>query len=71
MKILAIILLLITGLILRYFIKKRKFKRTSYTGVEVFKSYEAAWSTRLVENLGFWIGTLMLIAGVVLLFINW
>jgi hypothetical protein len=70
MKTLAIILLL-TGLMLRYFIKKRKFKRTSYTGVEVFKSYEAAWSTRLVENLGFWTGTLMLIAGVVLLIINW
>jgi len=70
MKILAIILLL-TGLILRYFIKKRKFKRTSYNGVEVFKSYEAAWSTRLVENVGFWTGTLMLVAGVVLLIVNW
>lgn len=70
MKLFAFIIFL-TGIILRYIIKKRKFQRTAYTGVEVFKSYEAAWSTRLVENLGFWLGTLMMIGGVVLLIIEW
>lgn len=69
MKTLAIILFL-SGIILRYLIKKRKFQRTNYIGVEIFNSYEAAWSTRLLENLGFWLGTLMMIGGVVLLIIE-
>nr|WP_294897159.1 hypothetical protein [uncultured Pedobacter sp.] len=68
MKTLAIILFF-TGIILRYFIKKRKFQRTSYTGVEVFKSYESAWSTRLLESVGFWLGTFMVLGGVVMYFI--
>ena len=70
MKTLAIILFL-SGIILRYLIKKRKFQRTNYIGVEIFNSYEAAWSTRLLENLGFWLGTLMMIGGVVLMIIEW
>ena len=57
-------------MIFRYLIKKRKFQRTNYIGVEIFNSYEAAWSTRLLENLGFWLGTLMMIGGVVLLIIE-
>lgn len=70
MKTLAIILFFI-GILIRYFIKKRKFQRTSFSGVEVFKSYEAAWSTRLVETIGFWTGTLMAIGGLIILIIMW
>jgi hypothetical protein len=70
MKTIAIILIL-SGIMLRYLIKKRKFKRTTYTGVEVFKSYEAAWFTKLIENLVFCMGTLMMIGGIITLIIKW
>jgi hypothetical protein len=70
MKILACIILII-GLMMRYVIKRRKFSRTTFTGVELFKSYEVAWLTRLIENIIFWIGTLMAFGGVILLIIKW
>jgi hypothetical protein len=70
MKTIAIIVL-ITGLVLRYFIKRRKFQRRTYNGAEVFKSYEAAWFTTLIEKFGFLLGTLMAIAGLIVLVVMW
>lgn len=70
MKILAIILFF-TGIALRYFIKRRRFNRRTYTGAEIFKSYETAWLTTLVEKFGFLLGTLMAIAGLIILIVMW
>ncbi len=62
MRIIAIVSIFL-GLALRYYIKRRRFQRTSYTGVQLFSSYEMAWSTKLAERLGVWFGTLLLIFG--------
>lgn len=70
MKIIAVCLFLI-GVALRYMIKKRRFNRTSFNGFQSFNSYEGAWVIQLAERLGFWLGTLMAIAGLIVLFVMW
>lgn len=50
MKILGIILFII-GFIIWYAISRRRFYRRTMTGAEVFKSYESAWFTRIVEGM--------------------
>lgn len=52
------------GLILRYSVKRRKFKRRNALGREIFASYERAWITRWIEGLLFWGGTLLCVYSV-------
>ena len=52
------------GVVIRYAIGKRRFNRRSITGTEVFKSYESAWITRLIEGVLGLIALFLIMAGV-------
>lgn len=70
MKITAIILLML-GLALRYFVNRRRFNRRTVTGMELFNSYESAWMIKLLEKLTFWIGTFLILGGLLVMIVNW
>ena len=63
MKVLGIILLVV-GCIIWYLVGKRRFNRRTITGVEVFRSYENAWLTRLGESVLRLIALFLIILGV-------
>lgn len=60
------VVLVITGIIIRYMIGRNRFNRRSITGVETFSSYERMNLTRLLEWLGSIIGLLLIIGGIIM-----
>ena len=58
--------LFIAGCVINYRIGRRRFSRRSITGMEVFRSYEHAWGTRLLERVGRLIAFLLIIAGLMI-----
>ncbi|TPG65319.1 molybdenum ABC transporter permease [Hymenobacter nivis] len=60
------ILLAVLGYALQYLVNRRAFNRRNAAGVEEFKSFEAATGTRLLEGAGRKVGSLLIIAGLVM-----
>ena len=54
------------GLILRYTVAKRRFNRRTITGLQFYETYDQGLITRFMEGVARLIGTLLLLAGVVL-----
>lgn len=52
------------GFIILYAIGRRRFKRRTITGSEVFRSYESAWITRLIEGGLRLVGLFLLLGGI-------
>jgi putative heme iron utilization protein len=67
------IILLVSGLVIRYFINRRRFNRRGVGGMQHFKNYEQAWLITLLEKvfMGLSIAMILfciiLIGGVILL----
>lgn len=55
------------GLFIRYQIGRRRFNRRSITGLQQFPSYNRFIVTVIIENLIYFIGSLCLWAGLLLL----
>lgn len=51
---------LIFGIMLIYWINRRKFNRRGIAGVEEFRSYENAVLIKLIERIGKWIAYIFL-----------
>ena len=45
------IVFILLGIVIIYFINRRKFNRRTFTGMQAFSSYEASVATRLTESL--------------------
>jgi len=45
----AAIVSIIVGMVMIYFVNRRKFNRRTFTGIEAFSSYEASVATRFTE----------------------
>jgi hypothetical protein len=59
--------LVATGLFIRYHIGRRRFNRRGIAGLQHFPTYNKFLVTVIVERLIYFIGTLCLWAGVILL----
>lgn len=57
------LVVLIIGIALFYWIRRRKFNRRSFAGVEGFSSFEASVFIRFVEFIGKWIAYLLIFFG--------
>lgn len=57
------ILALLSGLVLRYWINRRKFYRRSPMGAEGFSSYEKSVFITFLERTGKWIAYILIIFG--------
>lgn len=57
------LLLLLFGLLIRYLIGKRRFKRRTIGGMQVFKSYNKSLLVPIVEGLLIIISFLMILSG--------
>ncbi len=62
---------LILGIGIRYIIARRKFYRRTPTGLEAFNSYERAVGTTILEKLFKFLGLLLILGGIFLLFLGW
>jgi hypothetical protein len=60
------ILIVLSGWALKYWINRRKFYRRNTAGIEEFTSYEKMRLTVVMEGLGWLIGNLLIIAGILL-----
>ena len=57
------VVVLLIGIGLFYWIRRRKFNRRSFVGVEGFSSFEASVFIRFVEFVGKWIAYLLIFFG--------
>ncbi|WP_346238984.1 hypothetical protein ABDK00_009655 [Niabella insulamsoli] len=62
------IIALVLGLLLIYWINRRKFYRRNTSGLEVFSSFEKSLSFRFLERIGKWIGYVLVILGILSIF---
>jgi uncharacterized membrane protein len=60
------ILLAVLGYTLQYLMNRRAFNRRNAAGVEEFSSYESAAGTRFLEGAGRKLGSLLIIAGLII-----
>jgi hypothetical protein len=61
------IVLIGTGLLVRYLINRRRFNRRGIAGLQLFSSYEKWWLTTRIEALFYFLGLLSIIGGILLL----
>lgn len=59
-------ILITTGLLLRYRIAKRRFNRRALTGLQQYPNYHTALLTTFTERLVKAIGTILIIGGIIL-----
>jgi len=59
------LILLFVGLLLRFLIGRRRFRRRNHAGVEVFSSYMASQIILLFEGVFNLLGLFMIICGIV------
>ncbi len=62
-------LALIAGIVINYIISKRKFRRRTITGAEIFSSYEKSKLISLTERLGRLLAWLLILGGIFLIII--
>lgn len=60
-------ILLGLGLLIRYWIGRRRFNRRGIAGLQLFSSYEKWWITTRIEALFNFLGLLAILAGAFLL----
>jgi len=60
-------ILLGIGIIVRYWIGRRRFNRRSIAGLQLFSSYEKWWLVTRIESLINFLALVAIIAGIVLL----
>ncbi len=60
------IIFLVPGLLLLFWINKRKFNRRNVAGLEGFSSYEKSIVIRLLEKIGKWLAYAMIIISLLL-----
>ena len=60
---------LTAGVLIRYFIGRRKFNRRTIAGSEVFKNYEKSKLTNFIERFGRLIALILILGGIVLILI--
>jgi len=65
MKVFSIIIIVL-GIILRYWINRRRFYRRNAFGTQAFSSYKKAKLTSVFEGLLIFLGTALIIAGIIL-----
>ena len=66
MNIILAVLFIAGGFYLRFQINKRQFNRRNLAGVEEFKSYGNAYATQMIEKVGRYVGTFLIIIGIFL-----
>lgn len=66
MTLLLAIILILLGILLLYFIGRRRFYRRSFTGLQQFRSYEAGLAVRSLEFLLRLFAIILLLTGVFL-----
>ena len=64
------IILLLIGLLIRYSVSRRRFNRRNPFGFQQYPSYNQALATRGGEGCARSIGTLLALAGLVLIFVG-
>ncbi len=67
MRILYAILVFLFGVSLAYWVKKRKFERTSSSGAEVFKTYSQKVFVTAVEKTAWVVALVCMTTGAVLI----
>lgn len=65
------ILMLVIGLVIRYFMKRRRFNRRNQYGTQGFKSYEHRNITVFGESLMRMVARLLILAGLVFILLVW
>jgi preprotein translocase subunit SecG len=60
---------LVPGLLLLFWINKRKFNRRNVAGLEGFSSYEKSLVVRLLEKIGKWLAYGMIIISLLLFWV--
>jgi preprotein translocase subunit SecG len=60
---------LIPGLLLLFWINKRKFNRRNVAGLEGFSSYEKSLLVRLLERIGKWLAYAMIVISLLLFWV--
>jgi uncharacterized membrane protein YsdA (DUF1294 family) len=60
------IMVLIPGILLFFWINKRKFKRRNVAGLEGFSSYEKSLFIRILEGIGKWIAYALILVSLFL-----
>jgi hypothetical protein len=60
------VVLVIAGGLARFWVGRREFQRRNMAGVEEFRSYGGSLAAKGVETVARLLGTLMIVAGVVL-----
>lgn len=60
------LILVALGLLLRYWIGRRKFNRRSLTGLQTFARYSNAVITLMLERLMLWIANILIFAAIAL-----
>lgn len=61
------VLLLVSGLVIRYIINRRRFNRRGEGGLQHFKSYERATVITFIEKIIMLLSMILLLVGVVFL----
>ena len=64
------VVLVAIGLILRYFIGKRRFNRRGIAGMQYYNNYKQALITTTIERLANIIASLLIVAGIILYLIK-
>ena len=57
------IIVLILGLIIRYIIRRRRFYRRTYGGMQKFENYNKAQAIPLIEKIFMFLSTIMVFVG--------
>lgn len=65
------ILAIVLGIIMRCYVAKKRFNRRTIGGMQMFSSYEKGVATTIFERIIKFVGTLLLIAGMIFLIMFW
>lgn len=65
------VILIVTGIGMRYFIAKRRFNRRAITGAQLFHSYEQSLFIRFFEWMTKLVGILLILIGAILLIMRY
>lgn len=61
----------IIGILMRYYVAKKRFKRRAITGMQLFGSYEKAVAITVFERFLKLVGTLLILLGIIVLILIW
>ena len=61
---------ILAGLFINYYISRSKFNRRNHSGIEIFRSYEKAKLTALLEKMGRIIAFILLVFGLFIIILS-